>query len=741
MYLEKLTLHGFKSFARPATFVFEPGIVAIVGPNGSGKSNVADAIRWVMGEQSMKMLRGKKAADVIFSGSGTLGRKGMAEVSLFLNNEDKQMPVDFSEVVLTRRLFQDGTSEYALNGSVVRLSDVQLLLARSHFGQRTYSVIGQGMIDAVLFASPAERREFFEEAAGVKEFQIKRDRALNKLAATWENLQTAKIQLAEIEPRLRGLTRQVNRLRKRAEVESELRRLLGVYYRGVWGGIHQEHKEEQEKYQEAHKRKEEQERRVRELQVQMGALAKEATHDSRFEKFQREFQDLMQQKSVLQEREFSVKAELSVARRQEGEKNVPRSVVFHLAREMRRVFSLVWALLRDARSVRQWEEFEVWRKKAVSLERERQRVEAALSPYVEAEEERQNKKEEEVARIQKDIADIDSRLDALKERQSEFARLEKKKRANIWRIQNQLQEEQRRLNQRVQEENEARVRIARIETRMEDVRREMREEFGDDVLPPEGENNEEQVDIARVRSEIQRLKGQLEMIGGIDPDIEEEYTETLKRHDFLKEHVGDLEASMRDLEVVLRDLDKQIRQQFLDSFEKINKEFQTFFKQLFGGGHARLAFVREKEEKKDTDVSETEEGSEEIRLLQKYKKKERSGVEIYATPPGKRLKSVHMLSGGERALTSIALICAILASNPSPFVVLDEVDAALDEANSLRFAEILESLSRKAQFIVITHNRATMEKARMLYGVTMGDDGVSQVLSLRLEEAAEHTNR
>ena len=154
-----------------------------------------------------------------------------------------------------------------------------------------------------------------------------------------------------------------------------------------------------------------------------------------------------------------------------------------------------------------------------------------------------------------------------------------------------------------------------------------------------------------------------------------------------------------------------------------------------------MVFVREKVERKEGDASEEGEESEEIRLLQKHRKKERSGVEIYATPPGKRLKSVHMLSGGERALTSIALICAILASNPSPFVVLDEVDAALDEANSLRFAEILEALSRKAQFIVITHNRATMEKARMLYGVTMGDDGVSQVLSLRLEEAAEHTNR
>jgi chromosome segregation protein len=194
MFLEKLEIQGLKSFANKNELVFpgmldgtKRGITAIVGPNGSGKSNVADAVRWALGEQSMKTLRGKKSEDVIFSGSDKKGKLSMAEVSMHLNNEDGKAPIDYSQLVITRRLYRNGESEYLINNNRVRLSDIQMLLAKAKFGQKTYSVIGQGMVEGFLNTTLAERKEFFDEATGVKQYQIKRDDALNKLRSSHEN--------------------------------------------------------------------------------------------------------------------------------------------------------------------------------------------------------------------------------------------------------------------------------------------------------------------------------------------------------------------------------------------------------------------------------------------------------------------------------------------------------------------------------------------------------------------------
>lgn len=244
MYLEKLEIQGFKSFANKNTLIF-PGILtgnqrsitSIVGPNGSGKSNIADAIRWALGEQSMKTLRGKKSEDIIFSGSDKKGKLSMAEVSLFLNNEDHKTPIDYSQVILTRRIYRDGESEYLINQVRVRLSDMQILLAKSNFGQKTYSVIGQGIVEGFLNTTLSERKEFFDEATGVKQFQIKRDDSLNKLIRSYENLNQASMLLSEIEPRLKSLTRQVNKLKKRGEIETELKELQKNYYSKIWHEI------------------------------------------------------------------------------------------------------------------------------------------------------------------------------------------------------------------------------------------------------------------------------------------------------------------------------------------------------------------------------------------------------------------------------------------------------------------------------------------------------------------------
>ena len=309
MYLEKLEIQGFKSFAHPTTLVFNRDLTVIVGPNGSGKSNVADAVRWVLGEQSVKTLRGKKSEDVIFAGSDKKNKLGFAQASLYLNNKDKQADVDYEQIIITRKVERNGDSEYLINNNKVRLLDVQLLLAKANFGQRTYSVIGQGMIDSILVSSAQERKEFFDEATGVKQFQIKKNQSVNKLSNAKNNLeQTGKI-LAELEPRLRSLTRQVKKLEKRESLAKELTDLQTNYYSFLRGNLDKSLGEKRTSFQIAQKKVADLNQQLIELQTK---LEKEETTSSRQDNFeilqdklgqhQNELNTLLKEKTILEGR-------------------------------------------------------------------------------------------------------------------------------------------------------------------------------------------------------------------------------------------------------------------------------------------------------------------------------------------------------------------------------------------------------------------------------------------------------
>ena len=234
MYLKRLAIHGFKSFANTTTFDFGPGITAIVGPNGSGKSNVADAIRWVLGEQSARLLRTKKQEDVIFAGTGNRAAVGMAEVALTLDNAERWLPLDFAEVEIARRLYRNGESEYLLNGSRVRLRDILDLLMKGDVGQNSYSIMGQGLVDEVLSMTPDERRSFLDEAADVKRFRLKIKEAQDRLAATSDNIERVALVIQEIEPRLSQLSRQAERAAEYRRLTAELASLLRLYYGHLW---------------------------------------------------------------------------------------------------------------------------------------------------------------------------------------------------------------------------------------------------------------------------------------------------------------------------------------------------------------------------------------------------------------------------------------------------------------------------------------------------------------------------
>jgi chromosome segregation protein len=230
----RISIHGFKTFARATEFVFDPGITAVVGPNGSGKSNIVDAMRWCLGEQSFSLLRSKKTSDVIFAGSDKRPRLGMAEVTITLDNSNGEIPLEYSEVEISRRAYRDGDNEYLVNGQRVRLQDVIDLLSQTGLGKRTYSVVGQGLIDRALSMAPEERRSLFEEAAGITGYQIKRTTAMRRLEATQVNLTRVQDIVAELSPRLGYMKRQAERARERAQIAADLQVLLRDWYGFRW---------------------------------------------------------------------------------------------------------------------------------------------------------------------------------------------------------------------------------------------------------------------------------------------------------------------------------------------------------------------------------------------------------------------------------------------------------------------------------------------------------------------------
>src|SRR6202023_2955053 len=225
---------GFKSFAVRTQLEFSPGITSVVGPNGAGKSNVADAMRWVLGEQNMRQLRGKKSDDIIFIGGQGRAPLGMAEVSLTLDNSTGWVPSEYSEITAARRSYRSGESEYLINKQKVRLKDVLLLLAQARIGHDSYTVVGQGSIDAALSLRAEERRGLFEDAAGIRPFQVQRADADNRLRQTEQNLDRLRDIVSEIEPRLEALAEQAHRASEDRRLNNELQEVLLTWYDIQW---------------------------------------------------------------------------------------------------------------------------------------------------------------------------------------------------------------------------------------------------------------------------------------------------------------------------------------------------------------------------------------------------------------------------------------------------------------------------------------------------------------------------
>lgn len=872
MYLKRLEIHGFKSFAAKAVLEFSQGIIAIVGPNGSGKSNVADAIRWVLGEQSPKLMRGKKSDDVIFAGSDKKGRMGFCEVFATFDNRDRRIPVDSAEVAIGRRIDRSGESEYLINGNRVRLLDVVDLVLKSNIGTSRYTVIGQGTIDQMILSGPAEVKNLLDEASGVKGYYMRREKTLRRLEQTAQNLMRAEDLIKEIEPRLKSLRRQAKRMEARAEVETELkvlqRELFGATYWTLKGTL-DGYRQELDRLDSLKVKLEGESAafRARAEELERGG----GKHSEAVKGIQRELSALQQQKNRLLEDMSLVRgkmqslktassgdaATLQVELHQKQQKFLELKAAAESAEQRRAAAQAAlereraslqglsekleqlhgalqspaavdWALfdrelvqLEEA-GERFWVEVE-HAQDLTTLKRTAAELRAHFSRFVAMAKERVSEPERNLAELQGQLKAALERKEALQQAISAFEVELSKAHLELEFLARQAEtaaQDQRHVELELKKAQSASpddflkeliAEEARIQRDVEAVGREAErlERLASEALAKDSERTEQlkvteaafrkaQDDLSKVKDRISelsvekarfdtqvevliaeatqalgqeglvairlepiqrttegleekivKLKGQLEVIGGIDELTMQEYRETESRYANLTAQVEDLRRGMQDLKSVMDELDVHIKQKFSEAFHRINEKFEYYFRVLFNGGRAYLSQIKAQGEE-PAEATDQAEGSAEAegeeaagqlrpeeKVVRRYSKgpSDVVGIDIKATPPGKKLATIQALSGGERALTSIALLCSLLTCFPSPFVVLDEVDAALDDANTIRFGQILGTLAHQTQFITITHNRETMAQSHILYGVTMGDDGISKLLSVKLEQA------
>lgn len=863
MFLQKLEIQGFKSFANKTTLEFNKDLTAVVGPNGSGKSNIADAVRWVLGEQSLKVLRGKKSQDVIFAGSDKKTRLGMAEVNLYLNNEDGRAPIDYKEVVISRRIYRNGETEYLINKNKVRLSDIQMLMAKSSFGQRSYSIVGQGMVESILTSSPQERKEFFDEATGVRQYQIKREQSLNKLEKTYDNLQQSEQLLKEIEPRLKSLTRSMKRLEEKAEAIKELDKLQNEYYGQIYFSLKDELDKNNNDFKNLETTRIKTEEELSQIQQSLDKIEAEdgrtqsfRTIEDKYSQLVGEKNRLLQEISLLQgkidlkltssgqanivwlqkksqdlsieltslqeqletvnskEKEKSALLEekikeqgtivkefesirdklLGIQKNVSGEDNLTaiHDKVISLKdaykdfmaklddanttekiKELKEIAEQIYIIIQSLNSnlketsptsaqeivfleekmnqfltskdnlvdeINQIKvELEIAKTKTEQVndriritKEEKNKIDNEISASTQdTDDEKQAVLQEQKKELQLNLEQVNASLDLAKQEIDSFNTRAEAKQGKLIQLQRTARELQITLNNQNNKINQINIEIAKIETKLEDLNEEITNEKGSEWKPVKPLS---EIDIDSSREKMVSLKNKLALIGGIDQGISEEYEEVKTRFNFLDEQCGDLNQSISTLQDVIKELDEKIEKQFETNFTIINDEFKKYFNILFNGGKASLAL-----NKREPEEDETEEDND-VSPIKKLKRKlTETEIEIKASPPGKKIDTLSTLSGGEKAMTAIALICAIISSNPSPFVILDEVDAALDEANAGRYVAIINELSDKTQFIAVTHNRVTMHHASILYGVTMGNDSVSRLLSINLKEAETYT--
>ena len=811
MKFKNLEMTGFKSFSEKTTVLIEKGLTGIVGPNGCGKSNIVEALRWCMGENSAKSMRGSGMEDVIFSGTSNRPSKNISEVSLLLDNQEKNGPTqfkEFDEISVKRKIEKDKGSKYYINDKEVRARDVQTFFADLSTGAHSPSLISQGRIGQLVISKPIERKSILEEAAGISGIHARRQEAETRLNAAENNLKKADELKRQQQKQLDNLKKQAEEATRYKEISSQIKKIeAGMYFLKI-KEIEKDKKQIQEKLSELDdeisainidynhnntlleeenkklaplrdKKMEsaatlqklnldmtnlvQEEERVKSLQEKLEKSIKTIESDLDREKsisldadlnekrISKEKEDLLNTENKLLDVENNSSKELQISKAElndlqnqldnmldEIEDDIDRNI--KISKE---TFKQLRALVKKI-TISQEEYAEKFGKNKSIESDSIKRKERIKNIDVELENWR-NLKVNSV----KMITELNNRLGKLKleinENQKNPERIATSKGQNLQNLENikkrneeieselfQAEKKYSAINENLREiqlkltdlkENKARneALIEGIENRKKDllysVRNELNIENENSILPQSDLSDLEMENFPTIEEQSEKIESTKkirESLGSVNLRADEEtkkFETEIKR---MEDDRADLYSAIVKLKTSIDELNQKGRERLLDAYTKVNRKFNEVYTKLFNGGTAKIELV-------DSDDP-----------LE-------AGLEMFVSPPGKRLQSITLLSGGEQALTALSLVFAVFLVNPSPICVLDEVDAPLDDANVTRFCGLLDDLTKitNTKFIIITHHALTMSRMDRLYGVTMAEQGISQLVSVDLQRAEE----
>ena len=811
MKFKQLDITGFKSFSEKTTVLIENGLTGIVGPNGCGKSNIVEALRWCMGENSAKSMRGAGMEDVIFSGTSNRTSKNISEVSLVLDNQNKEGPAqykEFDEITIRRKIEKDKGSKYFINNKEVRARDVQTLFADLSTGAHSPSLISQGKIGQLVTSKPIERKSILEEAAGISGIHARRQEAETRLNAAENNLKRADELKKQQQKQLDNLKKQAEEATRYKEISKEVKKIeAGLYYLKM-REIEKDKKqlieklseqedeisainidfnhntallnEESKKLAPLRDKKMESAASLQKLNLDMtGLIEEEGRVKSLQEKLEKSIKtvesDLEREKSITLDADLNEKRISKEKEELLKTENELSKVESNSSKELKNSKSKLEDLLTQLNEMLDQIERDIDQNKKLTkknfseLKQLVKKITSSQEEYAEnygKEKSIQSdsiKRKERIKNIdvelenwrglksnsEKMITELSNRKNKIQlelaENQKNPERIATSKGQNLQNLENikkinqeiedeliEAEKKYNAINANIKEiqgklsnlkENKARYEatIEGIENRKKDllysVKSELNIQNENDILP-QSDLNQISIDnlpsIDEQMKKSEKIKKRRESLGSVNLRADEEtkkYEVEIKK---MEDDRADLYSAIVKLKTSINELNQKGRERLLDAFTKVNRKFNEVYTKLFNGGTAKIELV-------DSDDP-----------LE-------AGLEMYVSPPGKRLQSITLLSGGEQALTALSLIFAVFLVNPSPICVLDEVDAPLDDANVTRFCSLLDELTKitKTKFIIITHHALTMSRMHRLYGVTMAEQGVSQLVSVDLQKAEE----
>ena len=698
MNISKLEIFGFKSFAKKETVVFDSGITGIVGPNGCGKTNIVDAIRWVLGEQKTKRLRSSKMEDVIFNGASNVKPLGLCEVFLTIENNKGLLPVEYSEVEIGRRLYRSGESEYFINRNNCRLKDISNLFVDTGLTSDAYSVIELNMIEQILSDKDDSRRQMFEEAAGVNKYKAKRRSALKKFDLNSRDLERIDDIILEIEIQVKALDLQLKRFKRHEKLTSELKELeLDLAsaritdLENVILPLEEMLKKKNKVLQKTTSKKE----------------VESVEFDNSREAYLKEKESLATMKAKVDKLTEKLLLEIQ-------EKNLESSKgVGLLEDELQKKISQLNQFDKDyikivsnqdvtnSLSDESKEKFKNKNYTVIETDKKYEKLKASIEDYKDKIDKYRKEQEFDFSKMDKSIKKIQDQIN------SNNLELEKKENdvnkafIKMESIRAKLDSEKFSKDDLFYEIKEAEMKIAESKIKKTQIEQNIIEKFGNDIVLRDVKD----YNISDMVFRVEKIKRSIDSIGPINWAVKDEHEQKTARLNNLLEQKADLIDAENNLKEAIKKIDIVAQEQFFDTYNKVKENFETMFTVFFNGGKGSIEL---------SDLNDPL----------------NSDINIFAQPPGKRNNTLKMLSAGEKSLTAIALLFSIYQYKPSPFCILDEIDAPLDDINIKKFTDVIKDYSKTTQFIMVTHNKLTMESADCIYGVTAEKQGISKLMSI-----------